>query len=497
MTIVRSSRGFDIWNLLAVLAGMSVAESPLQAQPFPLGATQAPSVSDAIHSSTSQAWADALVSLGRRTNVSPIERASLIRALRDTSITVRIRAAQVAGALGPLARPAIPELLVVLNDTATYGEAAFALGVVRERSERVLRAIFRAGAADGSRAASAILAITALGRFPLIRVSPPFAEELRAALRSPSSPIRALALRAATRANVPWARKEFTALLGTPEPDLRLDAAYAVAGLGPQGRVAEDALRRVSADSVEWIRAEIPALILQSRRPVPKASRPDACMHRASARGSASLATVVGEPPESLRDDARGPYTAGSQQVVVAQGTAFNFLLSGAPRDPGPSADQPAGSVDSTMRFLQIDLSHPVTGSSAVAMGLVRDAAAQFHAFFMRDSHGTVWNLRDIPIGATVWSDRTELSFFVNGRYHVMQFGPWALGACSEGYAYGARLNGDRTTPLSIHRESDAEFRFTAAPGSMGRLWEWARGQSPIDRGLYLMSFDLRAFPTS
>src|SRR6476620_7726559 len=119
MRILRSSHAFAIWRFLGVLAAMLSAASRLHAQSSPLGRDQDPSVNDAIHSSTSQAWADALVSLGRRTSISPIERASLARALRDTSAAVRLRATQAAIALGPLARPAIPQLLVLLNDTAT------------------------------------------------------------------------------------------------------------------------------------------------------------------------------------------------------------------------------------------------------------------------------------------------------------------------------------------------------------------------------------------
>ena len=113
----------------------------------------------------------------------------------------------------------------------------------------------------------------------------------------------------------------------------------------------------------------------------------------------------------------------------------------------------------------------------------------------MRDVRGTVWNVRDIPIGATVQSDRTQLGFFINGRYHLLQFGPWALGDCREEYVYGYQINGRGTTAVNVQRLDDSEFRFSTPPGAIGRLWEWARGQAPIDRGLYHFSFDVRLSP--
>lgn len=458
------------------------------------------SLETALHSHAGQAWADALVELSRRTRISPAELATLTRALADTSAPVRLRGAKAAGALGPLAIAAVPQLVALLTDTvvSVSAEGAFALGVVRDRSEPILKALFDAALApDDNRSAPALFAITSLGRYPLLRISSSFSEELRLALRSPTAAIRRVALRTAMRTKVAWALTEFVRLLADPDPGIRLDAAYALVGLGPEGHSAESEVARLSGDSVSWIRAEIPGLLKQLGRPTPEASPINACTHRANREGPAVSALAVTQSAGSLRDDRKGPYRGDASQLVVAQGTAFNFFLSRAPRDPGPAPDRPDSVADSSARFLEIDLTQPVLSSGATPIEQLQDETAQFHAFFMRDVHGTVWNLRDIPIGASIKSDRTELSFFRRGRYHLLQFGPWALGDCGEGYAYGAQLNGDGTTPITIQRVADDEFRFTAPDGSIGRLWEWPRGEAPKDRGLYFFRFDLRLFPAS
>jgi hypothetical protein len=71
----------------------------------------------------------------------------------------------------------------------------------------------------------------------------------------------------------------------------------------------------------------------------------------------------------------------------------------------------------------------------------------------------------------------------------LLQFGPWSLGACGEGYAYGAHIGGEGTSRVHIERLSENEFRLTAPPGSMARLWDYVDPKSPVDLGLYSFSF--------
>lgn len=48
----------------------------------------------------------------------------------------------------------------------------------------------------------------------------------------------------------------------------------------------------------------------------------------------------IGDLGATLRDDGRGAYTSATPGLIVAQETAFNFLLTDTPRELGPSADR-------------------------------------------------------------------------------------------------------------------------------------------------------------
>lgn len=157
---------------------------------------------------------NALVRLGRESQASQSDIAAVRQGLSDNLPAARARAAQAAGALGSLAAAAAPQLLNLLSDTSAdvVREVAFALGVLRERNERVLRALFRAAvsrSAAGS-GAPAVLAIMALGRYPLVPVSASLSDELRLNLHSQQPPVRSASVRTAMRTDVAWARSEFT-----------------------------------------------------------------------------------------------------------------------------------------------------------------------------------------------------------------------------------------------------------------------------------------------
>jgi len=88
----------------------------------------------------------------------------------------------------------------------------------------------------------------------------------------------------------------------------------------------------------------------------------------------------------------------------------------------------------------------------------------------------------------TVDADRAEMWATVNGVQHVLQMGPWAMGEFSP----RAPLNGNGTTKSKITRESEGVWRFTAASGSIARLWDYSDIQKPIDKGLYYFDFDVK-----
>jgi len=122
----------------------------------------------------------------------------------------------------------------------------------------------------------------------------------------------------------------------------------------------------------------------------------------------------------------------------------------------------------------------------------MRDSAAQFHTFHMLDANRVIWNVRDIPVGGVVLSDRTEIAIYIQGALHYLELGPWALGQCAEGYAEGGVLNGEGTTPARITRTSELEYVVEALPGSVARLWDIRRMSAPVNLGLYGVSFRVR-----
>jgi len=181
-----------------------------------------------IRTGLGQEWADALVRLAHDRQASTSDVEAIRQGLADHLPAARARAAQAAGALGLLAAAAAPQLVTLLTDTSAdvVREVAFALGVLHERNERVLRALFHAAVpASGKSSGAALLAITALGRYPLVPVSAAFGEELRRSLHSPQSRLRSVSLRTSMRTDVAWAPAEFTRLLADPDPGIRLDAA--------------------------------------------------------------------------------------------------------------------------------------------------------------------------------------------------------------------------------------------------------------------------------
>jgi hypothetical protein len=140
-------------------------------------------------------------------------------------------------------------------------------------------------------------------------------------------------------------------------------------------------------------------------------------------------------------------------------------------------------------RSMIFDLSHPVPGTGAVVLQTTWDFLARFHVFWKHDHENeSMVYLDEIPIGMTVDADRAEMWPTVDGVQHVLQMGPWAMGEFSP----RASLSGNGTTKSKIRRESADVWRFTAADGSIARLWDYSDIQKPIDKGLYYFDFDVK-----
>lgn len=254
---------------------------------------------------------------------------------------------------------------------------------------------------------------------------------------------------------------------------------------GDTSAAVRSALSTLAQDSVERVRIAGRGW-LESQNQPPRSSVP--CMHR-PADGAIHATVEIPAASVALRGDGRGPYLSRRDSVDAHHGVSFNVALlrplGGAQPGMGPRRT----AYHPSPRVFEIDLTAPIAGSGAVSVGVIRDPEASLHASYLFDANRVIWNSRDIPIGARIASDRTELTFAIDGRWHRLHFGPWALGACEEEYARGGRINGRGTSPVWIERLSVSDYRIVADSAASGRLWEYVNPSQPIDRGLYRFPF--------
>ena len=124
-------------------------------------------------------------------------------------------------------------------------------------------------------------------------------------------------------------------------------------------------------------------------------------------------------------------------------------------------------------RFIVLDLSQPILHSGSIPQGIIQDHDAQFHIFNIIDKTVTPWviyDFRDIPVGTTIESPRTQINIHINGVVHLLQIGSWTLSDGNEWYSYGGKLNGNGTTKVRIIRNNERSYTIIAPEGSIGRL---------------------------
>lgn len=181
-----------------------------------------------------------------------------------------------------------------------------------------------------------------------------------------------------------------------------------------------------------------------------------------------------------LKSDGLGDYTNNIDNVVSVSTHAYNLRI------------LRNGEGDLSKRSLSLNLNHPLRGSGAKAQGVITDSLASFHAFYKLDTSvkpWTVYNFRDMPIGTTVLSPRTEIYVHINGDLHVLQLGFWGLGDCNEPDGKGGRNGGLGTTPVKVTRKSETSYTIVASQGSIGRLWNVSNSPRTVDKGLFETGF--------
>jgi len=191
--------------------------------------------------------------------------------------------------------------------------------------------------------------------------------------------------------------------------------------------------------------------------------------------------TIVSDRPDGVSSDGRGPYRKGEGGVWDSRaGSEGAFGIDPTAKDA---------------RSITVNLSKPVPGGGGVPLGLITSPGGLITQRVMVGD--TVENLADIAVGQTVPTALMSASFFVNGRFHLLQMGPLANGHCG---GLGARnlVHGTGTSSGTIFRASQTKWVIDLLAGSQGRLFDmqgplpagqWppsdARWEHAVDKGLY------------
>ena len=188
--------------------------------------------------------------------------------------------------------------------------------------------------------------------------------------------------------------------------------------------------------------------------------------------GTASVGpTVFTDFPSGVSSDGRGPYVQGTDGVSAS----VVLYLATLGLDHNKSVKNP--------RAYSVNLNNPVAGGGGAPLGTITDG----NNINIEIQWYTVDNARQslhaIAIGQTVTADQIDVTFHVNGHFHILQMGPQAYGHC---HAAPTAVNGNATSSGTIYRASPTKWVIDLPAGSVGRLFDlYNTDQYPVDKGLY------------
>jgi hypothetical protein len=111
-------------------------------------------------------------------------------------------------------------------------------------------------------------------------------------------------------------------------------------------------------------------------------------------------------------------------------------------------------------------------------------------AFWKHDhEQHAIHSIQAIAVGQTTTSERVNLNLTIEGKRHMLQFGPWSPGEFASAMRH---VHGKGTTPARVTRLSETEWMIEAPEGSAGRLWNIDDPKSTVDQGLHQFSFNIR-----
>jgi hypothetical protein len=185
--------------------------------------------------------------------------------------------------------------------------------------------------------------------------------------------------------------------------------------------------------------------------------------------------TVTVAPGHHLRDDGRGPYSQGVDNVNVFYESAAWHRWVFRPTFEG--SDKP-------IRSLVLNLDDADSSSQAVPLGEMRDFRPQLVLFRRSD------DFDKMLVGSSETVPKAVIQFgSANKRYALV----FQTDTMNRG---NTRIAGDGTNGVTLRRLADSTWEADLPSGSFGRLWEDPQEQKPIDRGRYHFDFQLRIAPT-
>jgi hypothetical protein len=182
--------------------------------------------------------------------------------------------------------------------------------------------------------------------------------------------------------------------------------------------------------------------------------------------------TVVADYANGLSSDSRGRYVQG------VDGVSYSLVIWNA----GLSLDKSTRSVKNP-RTYSVNLNNPVPSGGGVALGTITDGNdinLETQWYRVGDARR---NLHDIPVGQTVTANQMNVTFHINGRFHILQMGPQAYGHC---HSAPTAVFGTGTSTGTIYRASATKWVIDLPQGSVGRLFDlYNTDQYAVDKGLY------------
>jgi hypothetical protein len=182
--------------------------------------------------------------------------------------------------------------------------------------------------------------------------------------------------------------------------------------------------------------------------------------------------TVITNYANGLSSDGRGPYIQGTD------GVRYSVVLYLATL----SLDKSSKSVKNPRKF-SVNLNNPVPGGGGVPLGTITDGSdINIETQWYRVGD-TRQNLHNIAVGQTVTANQIDVTFHLNGRFHILQMGPQPYGHC---HSAPTAVFGTGTTSGTIYRASATKWVIDLPQGSVGRLFDlYNTDQYAVDKGLY------------